>query len=67
MNEYVNEKLNNQYKATVGENILAKEVLVVDRLMTMQVSLGARTTVFCCQLLIQRLPAFTVFRMNEIA
>lgn len=37
MNQYVNKKFSNQYKATIGADFLTKEVLVDDRLVTMQV------------------------------
>ncbi|KAG2231550.1 hypothetical protein INT48_005053 [Thamnidium elegans] len=36
MNQYVNKKFSNQYKATIGADFLTKEVLVDDRLVTMQ-------------------------------
>jgi len=38
MNQYVNKKFSNQYKATIGADFLTKEVQVDDRLVTMQVS-----------------------------
>ena len=38
MNQYVNKKFNNQYKATIGADFLTKEVMIDDRLVTMQVS-----------------------------
>ncbi|KAF9358314.1 hypothetical protein BGX26_002058 [Mortierella sp. AD094] len=37
MNQYVNKKFSNQYKATIGADFLTKEVLVDDRLVTMQI------------------------------
>lgn len=37
MNQYVNKKFSSQYKATIGADFLTKEVLVDDRLVTMQV------------------------------
>lgn len=37
MNQYVNRKFSNQYKATIGADFLTKEVMVDDRLVTMQV------------------------------
>lgn len=40
MNQYVNKKFSNQYKATIGADFLTKEVQVEDRLVTMQVSYG---------------------------
>ena len=39
MNQYVNKKFSNQYKATIGADFLTKEVMVDDRLVTMQVGL----------------------------
>ncbi|TRY83876.1 hypothetical protein DNTS_030101 [Danionella cerebrum] len=36
MNQYVNKKFSNQYKATIGADFLTKEVMVDDRLVTMQ-------------------------------
>ena len=39
MNQFVNKKFSNQYKATIGADFLTKEVMVDDRLVTMQVSL----------------------------
>ena len=37
MNQYVNKKFSNQYKATIGADFLTKEVFVDDRNVTMQV------------------------------
>ena len=37
MNQYVQKKFSNQYKATIGADFLTKEVVVDDRLVTMQV------------------------------
>lgn len=39
---YVNKKFSNQYKATIGADFLTKEVMVDDRLVTMQVSAVTR-------------------------
>lgn len=44
MNQYVNKKFSNQYKATIGADFLTKEVMVDDRLVTMQVSDLFKTT-----------------------
>ncbi|KAJ7283120.1 hypothetical protein O6H91_Y346700 [Diphasiastrum complanatum] len=44
MNQYVNKKFNNQYKATIGADFLTKEVQVDDRLVTMQVRGGGGYT-----------------------
>lgn len=38
MNQFVNKKFSSQYKATIGADFLTKEVMVDDRLVTMQVS-----------------------------
>ena len=40
MNQYVNKRFSNQYKATIGADFLTKEVVVDDRVVTMQVSLS---------------------------
>lgn len=37
MNQYVNKRFTNQYKATIGADFLTKEVMVDDRLVTMQI------------------------------
>lgn len=37
MNQFVNAKFTNQYKATIGADFLTKEVMVDDRLVTMQI------------------------------
>ncbi|KAG8201313.1 hypothetical protein JTE90_016793 [Oedothorax gibbosus] len=37
MNQYVNQKFSNQYKATIGADFLTKEILLDDRLVTMQI------------------------------
>merc|ERR1712065_45173 len=37
MHQYVNRKFSNQYKATIGADFLTKEVMVDDRLVTMQI------------------------------
>ncbi|KAJ0011337.1 hypothetical protein Pint_34630 [Pistacia integerrima] len=37
MNQYVNKKFSNQYKATIGADFLTKEVQFEDRLFTLQV------------------------------
>lgn len=37
LDQYVNKKFSNQYKATIGADFLTKEVMVDDRLVTMQV------------------------------
>lgn len=38
MNQYVNKRFSNQYKATIGADFLTKEVVIDDRVVTMQVS-----------------------------
>ncbi|XP_048135514.1 ras-related protein Rab7 isoform X2 [Rhodamnia argentea] len=37
MNQYVNKKFSNQYKATIGADFLTKEVQLEDRLFTLQI------------------------------
>jgi Ras-related protein Rab-7A len=37
MHQYVNKKFSTQYKATIGADFLTKEVMVDDRLVTMQI------------------------------
>lgn len=37
MNQYVNKRFSNQYKATIGADFCTKEVVVNDRVVTMQV------------------------------
>jgi len=37
MNQYVNKKFTNQYKATIGADFLKKDVIVDDRVVTMQI------------------------------
>jgi Ras-related protein Rab-7A len=37
MNQFVNKKFSNQYKATIGADFLTKEVVADDRLVTMQI------------------------------
>eukprot|EP00697_Spironema_sp_BW2_P002570 gnl/Spiro4/13406_TR7148_c0_g1_i1.p2 gnl/Spiro4/13406_TR7148_c0_g1~~gnl/Spiro4/13406_TR7148_c0_g1_i1.p2 ORF type:complete len:223 (+),score=41.66 gnl/Spiro4/13406_TR7148_c0_g1_i1:80-748(+) len=37
MNQYVNKKFNQQYKATIGADFLTKEIFIDDRLVTMQI------------------------------
>lgn len=46
MNQYVNKKFSNQYKATIGADFLTKEVLVDDRLVTMQVKKEKKSVLF---------------------
>lgn len=37
MNQFVNKKFSGQYKATIGADFLTKEIMVDDRVVTMQV------------------------------
>jgi len=48
MNQYVNKKFSNQYKATIGADFLTKEVIVDERLITMQAptSVSIKSVVF---------------------
>lgn len=43
MNQFVNKKFSNQYKATIGADFLTKDVVVDDKLVTMQVRSSAAT------------------------
>lgn len=38
MNQFVNKRFSSQYKATIGADFLTKEIIVDDRVVTMQVS-----------------------------
>lgn len=38
MNQYVNKRFSNQYKATIGADLLTKDVVVDNCVVTMQVS-----------------------------
>jgi GTPase SAR1 family protein len=38
MNQYVNQRFSSQYKATIGADFLTKEVMIDDKLVTLQVS-----------------------------
>jgi Ras-related protein Rab-7A len=48
MNQYVNKKFSNQYKATIGADFLTKEVMVEDRIVTMQVIFVFNLIVLTC-------------------
>jgi len=37
MNQYVNKRFSNQYKATIGADFLTKDIMIDDRLVTMQI------------------------------
>ncbi|OQR91204.1 Rab7 family GTPase [Achlya hypogyna] len=37
MNQYVNQKFSNQYKATIGADFLTKEIMIDEKLVTMQI------------------------------
>jgi len=37
MNQYVHRRFNNQYKATIGADFLTKEVMIDDKLVTLQI------------------------------
>lgn len=37
MNQYVNKKFSNQYKATIGADFLTKEVMIDNRIVTLQI------------------------------
>jgi len=38
MNQFVNKKFTTQYKATIGADFLTKEIVVDDKLVTLQAS-----------------------------
>lgn len=40
MNQYVNQRFSSQYKATIGADFLTKEVMIDDKLVTLQVNLS---------------------------
>ena len=40
MNQYVNQRFSSQYKATIGADFLTKEVMIDDKLVTLQVILS---------------------------
>lgn len=48
MNQYVNKKFSGQYKATIGADFLTKEVMVDDKLVTMQVCDGEASLRVSC-------------------
>ncbi|PSN30831.1 Ras-related protein Rab-7a [Blattella germanica] len=37
MNQYMNRRFSNQYKATIGADFLTKEIIIDDRIVTMQI------------------------------
>ncbi|CAJ1362328.1 unnamed protein product [Effrenium voratum] len=48
MNQYVNKKFTNQYKATIGADFLTKEVMIDDKLVTMQAAHFSGVPLFGC-------------------
>lgn len=52
MNQYVKKHFSNQYKATIGADFLTKEVVVDDRVVTMQVMQKEKQTIICRSILI---------------
>jgi len=38
MNQFVNKKFTTQYKATIGADFLTKEIIIDDKLVTLQAS-----------------------------
>ena len=48
MNQYVNKKFSSQYKVTIGADFLTKEVVVDERLVTLQVNVGAWAMCVSC-------------------
>jgi len=47
MNQYVNKKFSNQYKATIGADFLTKEVMIDDKLITIQVCYSKPYNILC--------------------
>jgi len=43
MSQFVNQKFSHQYKATIGADFLTKEIIVDDKLVTLQVCSGTVT------------------------
>ena len=43
MNQYVKKKYSEQYKATIGADFLTKEVMIDDKLVTLQVRRAVKT------------------------
>ena len=39
MNQYVNKRFSSQYKATIGADFLTKDVMIEDKLVTLQVNI----------------------------
>jgi len=40
MNQYVNKRFTSQYKATIGADFLPKEVMIDEKLVTLQASIS---------------------------
>jgi len=64
MNQYVNKKFSNQYKATIGADFLTKEVMVDDRLVTMQVIIMMTFDETFKQFLLFNVSTFRMFNDN---
>lgn len=47
MNQYVNKRFSTQYKATIGADFLTRELVVDDRVVTMQVSFFSHSLAVC--------------------
>jgi len=41
MNQFVNKKFTSQYKATIGADFLTKEIVIDDKLVTLQASFSS--------------------------
>lgn len=46
MNQYVNKRFSNQYKATIGADFLTKDIIIDEKLVSLQVSELAFTTYY---------------------
>jgi Ras-related protein Rab-7A len=47
MNQYVNKRFSTQYKATIGADFLTRDVMIDDRLVTMQVRAPLSSSIAC--------------------
>lgn len=48
INQFVNKKFSNQYKATIGADFLTKEFSIDDKMVTMQVYINIHITASIC-------------------
>mmetsp|Transcript_36130 Transcript_36130/g.110816 ORF Transcript_36130/g.110816 Transcript_36130/m.110816 type:complete len:89 (+) Transcript_36130:202-468(+) len=52
MNQYVSKRFSSAYKATIGADFLTKEIMIDDKLVTLQIwdTAGSFSKVQCCDL-----------------